>query len=150
MVRNLILGIVVVMLSSIVLLSCGGGLSPGVLPPVAWSYPWPTRIHVAWDANTETDMYEYRIYRYSIRHNITDYSTLAVSITPYVADLIDQIEQDTDDPSAFAYLDSVNVPWAQYDDWSIQPKFVYGYVVTAVDVAGNESDPSDDVYTATP
>jgi len=165
MVRNLILGIIIVTLSSFMLLSCGGGLipggpiaPPGDLPPDApqnvwadaWVYPWPTRIHVEWDPNTESDLMGYNIYRYSLKHNIDDYSTLAHSITPYVSDLLDQINQETADDAAFIYHDAIGMTWAQFDDWGIAPKFVYGYKVRAVDIYGKLSESSNSAFAATP
>jgi hypothetical protein len=165
MVRNLILGIVIVMLCSLALLSCSGGLTPTApnipndnMPPnsprnlqaMAWSYPTPTRIHLQWDYNTEEDMSGYEVYRYSVRHNISDYSTLAQSVTPYVASLIDQVVSEASIDSNFVLYGTVGKNLHTFDDWGIKPKYIYGYKVKAFDVWGDVSDASDVAFSATP
>jgi len=166
MVRNLILGIVVVMLCSLALLSCNAGRTPTDAPfipndntapdsprnlqAMAWNYPWPTRIHLLWDGNTEQDLRNYQVYRYSIRHNISDYSTLAHSVTPYVATLINQVVNEAAVDSNFVLYGTVDKSLHTFDDWGIKPQYVYGYKLKAVDIWDEVSEPSDVAFSATP
>ncbi len=84
------------------------------------AYPADSEISLTWDSNTEADLGEYRLYR-----------------------------DTTPDPSTLVAVIDASQRTVTYLDTLLTNGVTYHYHVTAVDVLGNESDPSNEA-TATP
>ncbi len=79
---------------------------------------WPARVHLNWDDNTDADLASYRMYR------------SATSGSGYVAIATNENK------------------WSWYSDTNVVNDTTYYYVVTAIDLAGNESSDSTEVVGA--
>ena len=113
---------------------------PPDLPPnapqnVQASFPEGTYIHVKWDNNTESDLTDYYIYRYSIKYDIFGPLT--------IPQLFAKVEQETANDVAFIYYGFTGKLCTQFHDWAIGHNFVYGYKICAMDASGQLSEYSD-------
>ncbi len=84
------------------------------------AYPADSEVSLTWDSNTEADLDAYRLYR-----------------------------DTTPNPTTLVAVIDANLRSVTYLDTLLTNGVTYHYHVTAVDVLGNESDPSNEV-TATP
>jgi endonuclease I len=99
--------------------SCtGGDTTPPDAPTGLAAWPADCAVFLDWDDNLEPDLAGYEVYR-------------------------------AESPSGpFERLNGPLVPGSEFDDTSAENGLAYWYFVTAVDLSGNESDPSLDVSEA--